>query len=78
MLPHHINSILVGTWDAFNVSDRKVIRDRFVKTKLHPLIPTNLTTDTQACADSVQVSSGPKAEEISKISRHTVAPTDVE
>ena len=41
--------------------------------KLSPLSPTNLTTNTKACAASIQVSSGTKAEEINNISRHAIA-----
>ena len=44
--PHHINSILVESWDAFKVSSIKVIRDSFVKNKLLPLSPLDLTTTT--------------------------------
>ena len=58
--PHHMNSILVEAWDAFKMSAGKITREIFAKTKL-PLSPTNLTTNTQACAASIQVSSGDKA-----------------
>ena len=74
MLPHHINYILVKAWDAFKVSSGKFLRDRFVKTKLRSLATTDLTTNTQACAASVQVTSGSKYEEINEISCRTVAP----
>ena len=78
MLPHHMKSILVREWDAFKVSAGKFIRDIFVKKNLLTLSPTELTMNNQACAASVQVSSGEKAEEINNISRHTVAPIEVQ
>ena len=61
-LPHHMNSILVQARDAFKVYSGNIIRDRFVKTNLPTLSTTNLTTNTQACAASTQLSSGYKAE----------------
>ena len=48
--------------------------DSFSKTKLLPLSPPELTTNTQACAASIQVYSGAKAEEINNISLQKVAP----
>ena len=39
-----------------------------------PLIRPNLTTNTQSCAASIQVSSEAKVEEINNISYHIVAP----
>ena len=63
-LPHHMNYVLVEVWEDFKVSDGNIIMDRFVKTNLPPLIPTNLTKNNQACDNSIQVSSGSKAEEI--------------
>ena len=75
-LPQQIKSILVIAWDAFNVSSRKFIRESFVKIKLPPLIPTELTTNTHACDAFIQVSSGSKDEETNKISHRTVAPIE--
>ena len=57
MLPQHMNSILVEVWDASKVSIGNIIRYSFVKTNLPPLSTTNLTTNTQACAVPMQVSS---------------------
>ena len=45
--PHHMNSVLVEAWDAFNISSVNIVRDSFAKTKLPPLIPHKLTTNTQ-------------------------------
>ena len=59
--PHHMNSVLVEAWYSFNISVGSIIRNRYSKTKLPPFIPLNLTTNTQACAASIQVSSGSKA-----------------
>ena len=42
--------------------------------KATPFIYPKLTTNTQACAASVRVSSGAKAEEIKNISRQKVVP----
>ena len=36
---HHINYVLVETWEAFTVSYGNIIRDSFYKTRLLPLIP---------------------------------------
>ena len=44
--PHHMNSVLIEAWDAFNMSAVNIIRGRFEKTKLPPLRPTNLITNT--------------------------------
>ena len=52
-----MNSILVEVWDASKVSIGNIIRYSFVKTNLPPLSTTNLTTNTQACAVPMQVSS---------------------
>ena len=62
ILPHHMNSILVEAWDAFKVSTRKLVRDRFVKTKLDPLSIPDFTTQTQAYVASVQLFYGAKDE----------------
>ena len=78
MLPHHMKSILVEAWDDFKVSSVKVIRDSFLKTKLPPLRPPNLTKNTQACASYTQVSSGNKPEERNEISCRTVSPIEVQ
>ena len=43
-----------------------------------PLSPINLTTNTQACAASIQVYSESKAEEINNILCQTVAPIDLQ
>ena len=48
------------------------------KTKLLNLIPTDLTTNTQAYSISIQVSSGSKSEEINKIPRRTLAHIEVQ
>ena len=76
--PHHINSILVKAWDDFNISSGNIIMDSFLKKRHPPLIPTNLTTNTQASATSTQVYSGAKAEVINNISRHTVASIELQ
>ena len=76
--PRHMTYILVGAWDALNVSSVNITRERFVKTNLPPLSPPRLTKNTQACAISIQVSSGAKDEEINNISRHAVAPIEIQ
>ena len=60
--PHHMNTILVESWDAFRVSSGKVKRYNFVKTKLFPLSPPESNINIQACAASAQVPSGAKYE----------------
>ena len=62
--PRHMHSILFEAWDTFNISSGNIIGDRFSKTELPPLSPTDLTTNTQECDASIQVYSGAKAEEI--------------
>ena len=52
--PHHMNSVLVEAWDAFKMSASNIIRDSFAKTKILPLRPPNLTTNTQAYSASSQ------------------------
>ena len=47
-------------------------------TQLFNLIPPDFTTNTQAWADSIQVSSSSKAEEINNISCHTVGTIEVQ
>ena len=78
ILPRHMNSVLVESRDAFKVSTGKIVRDSFMKTKLLPLSPLGLTTNTQACAASVQISSVPNTTEINGIAHHTVAPIGLE
>ena len=60
--PHRMNSVLVEEWNAFNMSVGNIIRESFSKTKIPPLSPPNLTTNTQACTSSIQVSYVAKAE----------------
>ena len=55
---HHINYVLVEAWDDFKVSVGNIIGYRFSKTMVPPLSPTDLTPNTQACAASIQLSSG--------------------
>ena len=69
-----MNSIFAEAWAAFMVSDEKFIRYIFVKTKLLPFSPPNITIITQVCVASVQVSFGDKSEEINEISLLIVAP----
>ena len=52
--PHHMNYVLVETWEAFTVSASNVIRDSFTKTLLNPLTPLNMITNTQAYVASIQ------------------------
>ena len=74
--PHHMKSVLVEKLDAFKMSDGNTIRDSFSKTKLLSLSPTNLKTNNQACAVSIQEPHGYKGEEINNISRQIVAPIE--
>ena len=60
--PCHMNSVLVEEWDSLKVSDGNIVRDRFSKIVILTLRPPVLTTNTQACAASIQLSSGAKAE----------------
>ena len=75
--PHHMNSVLVISWDNFKVSAGNIIKDSFGKTKLPPFRPPNLTTNTQICDASTQLPSGFKFEEINNILRQTVAPIEL-
>ena len=43
-LNHHMNYILEESWNTFNVSAGNIISDRFVKTKLPPPPPSDLST----------------------------------
>ena len=45
---------------------------------LPPLSPPDLTTNTQECAASIQVSFGDKAEQINNILRHKVVPIELQ
>ena len=62
ILPHHMNSILMESWDAFKVSSSNIARDIYVKTDLPHLSITDSTIKTQACSSSIQLPSWPKAE----------------
>ena len=73
-----MNSVLVEALEPFKMSAGNIIRDSFAKTKLPPLIPNYLTTNTQACSASIQVSSGANTEEIKYISLQTVAPIELQ
>ena len=68
--PHHMNYVLVETWEAFTVSAANIIREIFSKTHLLPLSPPNMITNTQACLASVQTSS----KGINQIAEDTLAP----
>ena len=68
--PHHMNYVLVETWEDFTVSSGNITRDSFAKTHVLPLIPPNLITNTQVYVASVQTSSNG----INKIAEDTLAP----
>ena len=72
--PHHMNSVLVETWEAFKVSYGNIIVDSFAKTHLLPLSPPNMIKNTQAMVASVQTSS----KGIRWIAEDTVAPIQLE
>ena len=55
--PHHMNSVLFDTGEAFPVSSGNIIRDIFAKFHLPSLSPPNMIKDTQTCVDSIQISS---------------------
>ena len=44
--PHHMNDVLVESWDSFKVSSGNIIVDSFAKTHLLTLSPTNIITNT--------------------------------
>ena len=77
-LPHYMKSVLIESWDTFKVSAGNIVKGNFAKTNLLPLISTDLTTNNQSCAASVQVSYGSKAEEINNMLRQTVAPIELQ
>ena len=60
-LPHHMNYVLVEAWYAITVSTGNIAKDVFARKKLLPLIPPNLTTNTQEYFASVKLSYGAKA-----------------
>ena len=72
--PHHMNSVLVESWDAFKVSSGKIIVDSFAKTHTPPLIPPNMIKNTQAMVASSQTSS----KVFNWIAEGTVAPIQLE
>ena len=55
--PHHINAVLVETWEAFTISSGNIVRNSFAETHIFPLSPPNMIINTQACVASVQTSS---------------------
>ena len=77
-LPYHMNSILMESWDGFKVSFGNVIRKILEKITPPPLILPDLTTNTQSCDASLQVSYRYKAEEVNDISRLSVAYIEVQ
>ena len=50
---HHMNSILVKTWEVFTLSTGNIIMDSFSKTHQLSLNPPNIRTNTQACVSSI-------------------------
>ena len=52
--PHHMNYVLVETWEAFKMSAGNIIRDGLYKTHLLPLRPTNMIKNIQAYVASIQ------------------------
>ena len=67
--PHHMNSVLVETWEDFKVSSGNIIRGSFTKTRLPPLSPTKTIKNAQSCVDFIQKSS----KGINKIAEDTLA-----
>ena len=72
---HH--PIMSKLWDLGGRTKRKKNKVNICENKTTPLSHPILTTNTQACAASIQVYYGAKAEEINDISRRTVAPIEV-
>ena len=72
--PHHMNSVLVEAWDAFKVSSGNIIVDSFPKTRILPLIPPNMITNTHSMVASVQTSS----KGINCIAEDTVSPIQLQ
>ena len=68
--PHHMNSVLIETWEAFMLSDGNIIMDSFAKCHLLPLSPPNMITNTQVCVSSIQTSS----KGTNQIAKDTLAP----
>ena len=60
----------VEAWESFKVSYGNIVRYSFAITRLLPLSPTNMITNTQACVASVQTSS----KGINQIAEDTLAP----
>ena len=53
--PHHMNSVLDETWEAFMVPAGKIIRDNFAKNIILPFRPTSTIINTQAYVASTQI-----------------------
>ena len=77
LLPCRMKSIFVESWYVFNISAGNIIRYIFSKKKL-PLIPRNLTINTQAFDAYIQVYSGSNSGGINEILRLTVASIEVQ
>ena len=63
---------------CFQYFSWKHLQGQLYENKATPLNPTELTTNAQACAASIQVSSEAKAEEINNISLQTVSPIELQ
>ena len=68
--PHHINYVLVETWETVMLSSGNIIRESLAKTHLLPLSPPSMITNTQVCVASVQTSS----KVINHIAKDTLGP----
>ena len=72
-----MNSILVESYYDFKVSYGNITRDKNNWKIPLLFITQNISTNTQACVDSIQVTYEPKAEDINVISQQTVSPKRV-
>ena len=62
LTPHHMNFILVETWEALKLLSATITKTDFKKTHLPPLYPLYIGTNHQPCLAGIQQSNIEKAD----------------
>ena len=74
----HMNSAIIETWEAFNLSYATTTQKSFKKTHLLPLSPPYKGTNRQACFAGTQMTNRDKSDYIGLISKTIISPIEME
>ena len=78
LMPTHINTVLVETWEDFKLSSNSITQNDLKNTHITPLSPPDKVTNRQAYIAATQVSKGRKANETESTENVRIVPTYME